>query len=380
MAKKATLTDVSSGYASGTTLNANFDAINDKLDNTLSLDGSTPNAMGADLDMNSNDINNVGTVNTTTLKVGGTTFVPASATSVYTPEWQGAWVTATAYALNDLVQESGNTYICVEAHTSGTFATDLAAVKWELFASKGTSGAGSGDLVSTNNLSDLTNADTALANLGGGTTGIALFKDTTSAAARTELGLVIGTDVQAYDAELAALAGLASAANKVPYFTGSGTAGLLDFVDEDDMSSDSATAVPSQQSVKAYVDSSTSSLGSVTLIENKSVPSASSYTFSGLDLTNYKFVRLVFDGVAVPTSTELAIGTSSITGTVASGSLYGYSEIDLTAQSYTTVYEANASGVKAGSQTVILPATTSFTVSWNSVNFGGGNILLYGIK
>ena len=66
MAKAPTLIDVSSGYTSSQALGSNFDAIEEAFENTLSLDGSTPNAMNADLDMNNNDI-----VNANSIFVGG---------------------------------------------------------------------------------------------------------------------------------------------------------------------------------------------------------------------------------------------------------------------------------------------------------------------
>jgi hypothetical protein len=59
MPKQATINTISSGYASQTQLNENFENINTALENTISRDGSAPNAMEGDLDLNNNDLLNV---------------------------------------------------------------------------------------------------------------------------------------------------------------------------------------------------------------------------------------------------------------------------------------------------------------------------------
>lgn len=101
------------------------------------------------------------------------------------PMWQGAWQTATAYSFGDLARFDGSTYFCVVDHTSGTFNTDLVAGNWEMFAQKGNSGAGLGDVIAANNGSEFDPG---------------VFRST--------LGLAIGTNIQAYNQLLAAVAGL----------------------------------------------------------------------------------------------------------------------------------------------------------------------------
>ncbi len=358
MAKKATLTSVGTGWLSNTDLNADLNALNDQFDNTLSLDGSTPNSMGADLDMNSNDILNVGTVAATEVTVGGTsvaanvaaaaasaaaasasetaaaasetnaatseTNAAASAATIDGFEYLGNWQTSTAYVTNNIVYVTAGTYagysmIALSDHTSdsSSFDTDYVGGKWGILAQVGGAGAGTGDMLAANNLSDLVNAATS----------------------RTNLGVAIGSDVQAYDAGLSSIAGLTTAADKMIYTTASdtyavtdltaagrallddanaaaqrttlglGTAAVAGLLDEDNMASDSATDVPSQQSVKAYVDAQVGGL---------TIPTTATATTSGasIDLTGIsssaKQIVILGNGVSSSGTSEwiLQLGDS----------------------------------------------------------------------
>jgi hypothetical protein len=59
-----------------------------------------------------------------------------------------------------------------------------------------------------------------------GATGLSLLGAANAATARAALGLVIGTDVQGFDPQLAAMAGLAPASDQIIYWTGAATAAM----------------------------------------------------------------------------------------------------------------------------------------------------------
>ncbi len=127
-----------------------------------------------------------------------------------------------------------------------------------------------------------------------------LLDDAAASNMRTTLGLAIGSNVQAYDPNLTAFAGLASTSNKIPYFTGAATMSMLDFVDATDLGTDSNTALVSEAAIKSYVDGKA----------NPAYSGGESYTFEG--------TLTIKSGVtgSITTGTTVSYGTGFGTATI----------------------------------------------------------------
>ena len=150
-----------------------------------------------------------------------------------TPTVAGTADSTTKIASTAFVQAVAQAKIDALVNSAPGTLDTLAEIATALLADEGTSAAlattVAGKLAKSSNLSDLTNAGTALDNLGLSANGKSLVTAANYAAMKVLLALTPGTDVQAYHANLAALAGLTGAASKIPGFTGAGAMALLSY-------------------------------------------------------------------------------------------------------------------------------------------------------
>ncbi len=122
---KLTLSTIGSRYGSIDALNANFDAIEAAIENTLSRDGTSPNAMEAALNMDGYDILNARTVNTTGLRLNGVPVTPSllSYTGLV-KERQTALAGQTAFTLTEVVYVPGTGNLTV--YVNGVYQDETA--------------------------------------------------------------------------------------------------------------------------------------------------------------------------------------------------------------------------------------------------------------